>query len=332
MSLHDLFRGLFGFPGGRGGRQSPPDYFDESEDWDDDDDDRDEEDHDSFGHDFGAFGFRGGPGFEELTGDDFGMSDMMKHFDEMFHTFDELFRQLGTVEFPPLPPPHRPGIEPPPSGPGHERSLRDRMLKEPGAIPEGGSSRSEQPRGEQPRGEQPTPKRYPQFEAFWKNPFGQLPPSPWENPPSSPQDKVDKDLDAQISSSDLDIILPRQQPSQPPRSRSFFKSITTTTIRGPDGKVEQRRTVRDGSGNEETVVTRNDGDQTHTVVTKRNPSGREETREEISDIDQGRSSNPEDRWPDHDLRPPTLPGQPRLPDDNTASIFYNLFGPWFGGK
>ncbi|CAH1254947.1 HAX1 [Branchiostoma lanceolatum] len=284
MSLHDLFRGLFGFPGGRGGRQPPPDYFDESEDWDDDDDgDGDEEDHDSFGHDFGAFGFRGGPGFEEFTGDDFGMSDMMKHFDEMFHTFDELFRQLGTVEFPPLPPPHRPGIEPPPSGPGHERSLRDRMLKEPGAIPEGGSSRSEQPRAEQP-----TPKRYPQFEDFWKNPFGQLPPSPWENPPSSPQDKVDKDLDAQISSSDLDTILPRQQPSQPPQRRSFFKSITTTTIRGPDGKVEQRRTVRDGSGNEETVVTRNDGDQTHTVVTRKGPSGREETREEISDIDQGK--------------------------------------------
>ncbi|XP_019638467.1 PREDICTED: HCLS1-associated protein X-1-like [Branchiostoma belcheri] len=331
MSLHDLFRGIFGFPGGRGGRQPPPDYFDENEEWDDDDDE-DEEDHDSFSHDFGAFGFRGGPGFEEFSGDDFGMSDMMKHFDEMFHTFDELFRQLGTVEFPPLPPPHRPGvpgIEPPPSGPGHERSLRDKMLKEPGAIPEGGSSRSEQPRSEQP-----TQKRYPQFEDFWKNPFGQLPPSPWEKPPSSPQDKVDKDLDAQISASDLETVLPRQQPSQPPQGRSFFKSITTTTIRGPDGKVEQRRTVRDGSGNEETVVTRNDGDQTHTVVTRRDPSGREETREEISDIDQGISSHPDDRWPRRlpDHRPPTLPGQPRLPDDNTASIFYNLFGSWFGGK
>ncbi|KAI2653077.1 HCLS1-associated protein X-1 [Labeo rohita] len=50
----------------------------------------------------------------------------------------------------------------------------------------------------------------------------------------------------------MEILTP--VPSQP-KIRSTFKSVSVTKVVRPDGTVEERRTVRDGEGNEETTVT-----------------------------------------------------------------------------
>ncbi|KAG9355292.1 hypothetical protein JZ751_000130 [Albula glossodonta] len=67
------------------------------------------------------------------------------------------------------------------------------------------------------------------------------------------------DLDSRVSSEGLDQILTPDRPSPAPsrpNTRSFFQSVTVTKVVKPDGTVEERRTVRDGQGNEETTVTR----------------------------------------------------------------------------
>ncbi|XP_027010759.1 HCLS1-associated protein X-1 isoform X2 [Tachysurus fulvidraco] len=72
--------------------------------------------------------------------------------------------------------------------------------------------------------------------------------------PKEEEKKVDGDLDSQVSSGGLEHIL-TPAPSQP-NTRSSFKSVTVMKVVKPDGTVEERRTVRDGLGNEETTVIR----------------------------------------------------------------------------
>lgn len=50
-------------------------------------------------------------------------------------------------------------------------------------------------------------------------------------------------------------------------------------------RVEQRKTVRDGEGNEEVTVTRSIGDQSHSVTIKKDKSGVEEKIENFNNID-----------------------------------------------
>ncbi|KPP77611.1 hypothetical protein Z043_102952 [Scleropages formosus] len=71
-------------------------------------------------------------------------------------------------------------------------------------------------------------------------------------------DKKDSDLDSLVSSEGLDQISPPSTSSQP-KIRSFSQSVTITKVVAPDGSVEERRTVRDSDGNEETTVTRSRG-------------------------------------------------------------------------
>uniref|UniRef100_A0A8C7WTJ7 HCLS1 associated protein X-1 n=1 Tax=Oryzias sinensis TaxID=183150 RepID=A0A8C7WTJ7_9TELE len=65
-------------------------------------------------------------------------------------------------------------------------------------------------------------------------------------------------LDSAVSSGGLDQILapPSGQKPDQPRSRSFFQSVVVSKVLRPDGTVEERRTVRDAHGREETTVTR----------------------------------------------------------------------------
>uniref|UniRef100_A0A3B3BP11 Uncharacterized protein n=1 Tax=Oryzias melastigma TaxID=30732 RepID=A0A3B3BP11_ORYME len=69
------------------------------------------------------------------------------------------------------------------------------------------------------------------------------------------------DLDSAVSSGGLDQILapPSDQKPAQPRTRSFFQSVVVSRVVRPDGTVEERRTVRDGHGHEETTVTRSGG-------------------------------------------------------------------------
>ncbi|XP_029919638.1 HCLS1-associated protein X-1 [Myripristis murdjan] len=273
MSVFDLFRGFFGVPGGhyRGdGRRDP--FFDGMTHDDDDDDDDDDEEggfyydgyrggqQDPFDHDW-RFGFSFGPDGMRIQ--------EPPVFGRMFREMEEIFAQLGRWEgesgsghF------DVPSIMPPPPqdraeggrGGSSGNTLRDFMLKspdEPSGGPRAGPS-GEPRRDGGPAFESPDSPSAPfhgmtpfsKFNDIWKR-------------RSSPEEerKEDRDLDSAVSSGGLDQILtppPAPAPSQP-RTRSFFQSVTVTKVVKPDGTVEERRTVRDGQGNEETTVTRSGG-------------------------------------------------------------------------
>uniref|UniRef100_A0A8C2KUC0 HCLS1 associated protein X-1 n=1 Tax=Cyprinus carpio TaxID=7962 RepID=A0A8C2KUC0_CYPCA len=238
MSVFDLFRGFFGVPGGhyRGdGRRDP--FFDGMIHEDDEDEDDDNGfHHDDFNRprrdptdDPFRFGFSFGPGgmrFEEP-----------ELFGQIFRDMEEIFAGLGRFD-------ERhgfgyrgaPSVEAPPPQEGAEKGrgragssnpIRDFMLKTPDSSPY-------------------TPPLPPPsgFHDFWKD--GLLRPKEGER-------KEDGDLDSQVSSGGLDQIL-TPVPSKP-KIRSTFKSVSVTKVVRPDGTVEERRTVRDGEGNEETTVT-----------------------------------------------------------------------------
>ncbi|XP_053224705.1 HCLS1-associated protein X-1 [Podarcis raffonei] len=224
MSLYDVFRGFFGFPGER----RPRDPFFGGITRDDDDDD----DEDGFGArhpgDFG-FGFTFSPGGMRFH-DTFG-------FDELFQDFNNLFQEMGVRSLPSGP---FDFPEPPAPSPEKRQTLRDFMLKHPDSQ-RSGSRALEDDSG-------PTaPERRP-----WQ-PFQGLRETDPPLPELKDAPKEDRDLDSQVTSKGLETILPPAQP------RSYFKSVSITKVVAPDGTVEERRTVRDSQGHEETVVTRQSG-------------------------------------------------------------------------
>ncbi|CAH1796624.1 unnamed protein product [Owenia fusiformis] len=235
MSMDDFFRGFFGFhnpPGSFGHRRPQYDQDDSNQDdpCDNDDDDV-------------TFRFH----FSETE-------DLFRHFEDMF-------KNMGLADFPP--PPMLPGsVIPGPDGkPGRSQNPRDNMLKEPDAFTDDPNpDRSKRPKVFEPilpyKDTEPSNKPF-----FFRDVF-KIP--KWGG--VHPRDKQDKDLDGEISSEDFDKIVAESKsnpkkivPVQPEQPRSYFKSVSISTVRGPDGKLEQRRTVRDGAGNEETTVTRSLG-------------------------------------------------------------------------
>ncbi|KAI3358677.1 hypothetical protein L3Q82_015084 [Scortum barcoo] len=255
MSVFDLFRGFFGVPGGHyRGRRDP--FFDAMTHDDDDDD----EDEDGFHYD----GFRGDQQdpFDSAWrfGFSFGPDGMRMQeppvFGHVLREMEEIFSQLGRWDGQPESGhPGLPSIMQPPSqdraeGGSSRNPLRDFMLKSPDSDPRGPHvSPSREPRTD---GHPPFQSPFSKFNDIWK-----------KGPQRHPEEerKEDRDLDSAVSSGGLDQILtpPAGQAPNQPRSRSFFQSVTVTKVVKPDGTVEERRTVRDGHGNEETTVTRSGG-------------------------------------------------------------------------
>ncbi|XP_070778150.1 HCLS1-associated protein X-1 [Enoplosus armatus] len=285
MSVFDLFRGFFGVPGGHYRGQRDP-FFDAMTHDDDDDDDEDE---DGFYYD----GFRGDQQdpFDSAWrfGFSFGPNGMRIQdppvFGHVFREMEEIFSQLGRRDEQPESGHFDiPSIMPPPPQDRAERGgegssgnlLRDFMLKSRDGDPQGpqaGSSR------------EPRNDGHPSYESpeFHSSPFNGWTPFSkfngiWRRgPQKAPEEerKEDRDLDSAVSSGGLDQILtpPAGQAPNQPRNRSFFQSVIVTKVVKPDGSVEERRTIRDGQGNEETTVTRSGGpsslegpDQTRPVV------------------------------------------------------------------
>ncbi|XP_033831455.1 HCLS1-associated protein X-1 [Periophthalmus magnuspinnatus] len=247
MSVFDLFRGFFGVPGGQyPGRREP---FFEAMTHDEDDD----EDEDGFYYD----GFRGEQQDPFDSAWRFGFSvgpDGMRIqeppiFGQLLKEMEEMFSQMGRFDERSDPGYFGvPRITRPPSGSEGRGSsgnpLRDFMLKSPDDL----------------RPQQPTQPR---------EDIGPMPPFHGWTPfskfsdilrPRIPEEerKEDRDLDSAVSAGCLDQILtpPAGQTPQQPRTHSFFQSVVVTKVVKPDGSVEERRTVRDGQGNEETTVTR----------------------------------------------------------------------------
>lgn len=117
--------------------------------------------------------------------------------------------------------------------------------------------------------------------------------------------KLDGDLDGKINAGNLsklwsapDVLEPAR-PVTPGRQFSFRaigQSITSQVIRRPDGTMEQRQTVTDSEGNTETTVTRQIGDKTHTVKTRKDKNGVETTTEDLINIDQDQLMDFENKW------------------------------------
>ncbi|XP_070543687.1 HCLS1-associated protein X-1-like [Ptychodera flava] len=276
MNFHDFFGNIFGFPRHR----RPP---------------RDDDDEDEHGGIFGFHGFHDDGADEDQEhgdshGDFFGdpfqglareTEDMFRHFERHFN---EMFKNFGLAEFPP--------ISESEIG-GKVRSLRDEMLKKPNAEKFSDAERK--------------PLPFDDSKPFFKEWHWNLPYRlPRSTQPPTRDEKRDRDLDGEISAGNLDAILPggNQSPDRivpdQPQSRSFFRSVSVTKVRKPDGSIEERRTVRDDKGNVETTVTTIDADGI-----RQSPSGAPEI-------------------PINAPRRPVVQ-EPILPD-GSKSIFEKLFG------
>ncbi|KAM7384425.1 hypothetical protein PAMA_011668 [Pampus argenteus] len=269
MSVFDLFRGFFGVPGGHyRGRRDP--FFDAMTH--DDDEDDDDDDDDGFNYD----GFRGDQQdpFDNTWrfGFSFGPNGMRIQeppaFGHVLREMEEIFSQLGGwnghqgsghTDVPSIMPPP-PLQDRPEKGGGNP--LRDFMLKSPHndqlgpqAVPPREPRNDGRPSYESPE--------FPSSRFHGWTPFSKFNDIWRQDSQKSPEEqcKEDRDLDSVVSSGGLDQIMspPAGQTPSQPRIRSFFQSVTVTKVVKPDGTVEERRTVRDGRGNEETTVTRSGG-------------------------------------------------------------------------
>ncbi|XP_011501091.1 PREDICTED: uncharacterized protein LOC105364766 isoform X2 [Ceratosolen solmsi marchali] len=118
----------------------------------------------------------------------------------------------------------------------------------------------------------------------------------------SNSDKVDSDLDGKIKSGELAEIWKAPstsetvQPQFSVRNFTFGKSVSTQVIRRQDGSIEERRTVKDSNGNEETSITRQIGDQQHTIIKKKAKDGSEEQTENIINMDENELKGFDKKW------------------------------------
>ncbi|TDH03982.1 hypothetical protein EPR50_G00147800 [Perca flavescens] len=269
MSVFDLFRGIFGVPGGHHrGRRDP--FFDAMTHDDDDDDEEDGFYYDGFRGDqqdpFDSawrFGFSVGPDGMRIQ--------EPPVFGHILREMEDIFSQLGHWDRPPYSGHFGvPSIMPQPPQERAERSgggsggnpLRDFMLKSPDnnpQAPQAGPSREPRNNGH-PSYESP---EFPSLPFHGWTPFSKFN-DIWKRGPSKAPDdecKEDRDLDSAVSSGGLDQFLapPAGQAPNQPRTRSFFQSVIVTKVVKPDGTVEERRTVRDSQGKEETTVTNSGG-------------------------------------------------------------------------
>ncbi|XP_069796471.1 HCLS1-associated protein X-1 [Narcine bancroftii] len=226
---------------------------------DEDVDDSDEAREDPFGFGFGPRGQPFGDGFSRI-----------------FRDMDDLFKGIGSWDVP-MGQFEFPDVDAHPGYGGGEdgakgHSPRDWMLKRPEGDPPN-------PSGEEGRGPHSrSPSR--KFKDIW------------ETLQERQDVKKDQDLDSKVTSEGLENALkPRE-----PQIKSYYKSVSISKIVRPDGTVEERRTSRDGQGNEETTVTRIQGEQSYTTMTRRNAQGQEEQTEEMVNVDDGDPQRFEDAW------------------------------------
>ncbi|KAM8841100.1 HCLS1-associated protein X-1 [Spinachia spinachia] len=270
MNVFDLFRGFFGVPGGHYRGQRDP-FFDAMTHDDDD------EDEDGFSCD-GFCGEQQDPFDRALRfGFSFGPDGMRMQeppvFGQVLRDMEEIFSQLGRWDgqpqsgHPDVPSFGAPG--PPPQGRagsgGREAGatpLRDFMLKSPYDNPQGPPAAPFRQPGSDRHPFYDSPD-FPSSRFHGWTPFSKFNDIRKRGPQTFSEDerKEDRDLDSAVSSRGLDQILtpPAGQLPNRPRAHSFFQSVVVTRVVKPDGSVEERRTVRDSKGREETTVTRSGG-------------------------------------------------------------------------
>lgn len=117
-----------------------------------------------------------------------------------------------------------------------------------------------------------------------------------------PNEKVDRDLDNEVemgTQSLDDILSQRSDPNMlqgnvPHSSLSSFSSVTT--VINSNGVTEKRTTKKNSNGREEVMVTRQIGDQTHTIIHRKDGNGYEETQEDLVNIDGDELPDFDKKW------------------------------------
>ncbi|KAK2578357.1 hypothetical protein KPH14_002629 [Odynerus spinipes] len=126
--------------------------------------------------------------------------------------------------------------------------------------------------------------------------------------------RADVDLDGKISAEDFSKIWeePDSKKQIVPYTNQFHHSsrfVTKRFVRGPDGTIEEQETIRDGEGNEETIVSKQIGDKKYVVTTKKDKNGIETKTEDLINIDESEMKNFEQKWGfpfGHDSRPSSI--------------------------
>jgi len=204
--------------------------------------------------------------------------DIFQQFDEMIANFDHVFRHFGAFELPPTeldPGDSNPAVPAfPVVPPQYGLTPRDKMLKHPDTV--------------EPR--QPVEDSQPRW-------FGRL----WSRPSRhhEPAVKEDTDLDESVRNGGFENILGESEivPHSPQRSSVLqWQSVSVRTHRTADGKLEETRTMVDGEGNKQTVVTRTMTGQTVRQTTKKNRSGETETTEDLVNMDENEKKNFDQKW------------------------------------
>lgn len=252
-------------------------------------------------------------------------SDMQQHLEEIQQQMEDMAKSFGTVEFSNIP---RVEFPDSPGSSSGNSNLRDEMLKTPETPP----LRSQIPL-QPPAVDTPSSGR--QDKSFFGG-FGLPRLSPFSSHSNEP--KVDQDLDGREadvlkdleSSQCTECPLPKDKPLT-----SFFsgQSVTVRSVQGPDGKMEQWRTVQDSSGHKEETCTRYIDGKMHSVTRKLDGKGNEERIEEFKNMDESDLSAFNKTWdkPNIDAVQPEHPAdsmimqQPRQ-DSYLGSLFSKLFG------
>ncbi|POI20121.1 hypothetical protein CIB84_016132 [Bambusicola thoracicus] len=140
--------------------------------------------------------------------------------------------------------------------------------------------------------------RRPLRDSMLKEPEG--PARPWEPLPAVGE------VEPEVSSAGLGTILRPRQP------RSYFQSVSVTTVTLPDG---------DSQGHRETTVTRRRGDQAFITTTKEDGQSKD-YREEVLNMDDRELAQFAGTWPRHDelLSPPR---------NDSSSLLGSFFRRWF---
>ncbi|XP_060073977.1 HCLS1-associated protein X-1-like [Ylistrum balloti] len=204
--------------------------------------------------------FFGGNIFSQFQRD---MEQMQQEMADMFQGFEIGF---------PSEHPRNPQLSPNP---------RDDMLKKPDSTPEDSSLDKEKPDLGQRRMGPGFHQPHPFFGGFFP-------------PPGLPHtsERNDNELGPNTSGTGFHGGL------RVPHMASFSsgRSVSVSTSIGPNGQVEERRTVRDSEGGEEVTITRKQGSQAHSVTTKTDKNGVQEKIENFTNMSENDLSDFNNKW------------------------------------
>ncbi|GAB6032473.1 hypothetical protein CHUAL_011105 [Chamberlinius hualienensis] len=156
----------------------------------------------------------------------------------------------------------------------------------------------------------------------------------WRRPP--PVELKDQNLDSGVADDGIKKTL-RDNPSFFGEIKPCYKSAMSSFFSANvDGKVEQRYTKKDSFGNEETVVKRQVGNKSHSVVTRKDAQGVEEHEEIFENIDDKNVEDFNRQW--SKVEPKDLPSllhgndEFQSSDSSATGLYQRLFGKFLPKK